>query len=87
MTIELNPADIKRGIVPQRERATGQKRLRDPKRVKLEFRHFADEDWQTWDKYHTADDALKARRNLRRQFPRFREDTATEWRVDGNEVK
>ena len=86
MTIELNPADIKRGIVPQRERATGQKRLRDPKRVKLEFRHFADEDWQTWDKFHTTDDAMKARRNLRRKA-RFGENTATEWRVGGEEVK
>jgi len=85
---ELNPADFKRGVLPQREKTVGQKRLRDPKPVKLEYRHFPDEEWQLWSKFHTVEDAMKARKNLRAgNRAAFGETTATQWRVDGVEVK
>jgi hypothetical protein len=87
MSFESNPADIRRGIVPQQERPVGQKRLREPKRVKLEFKHFEGEEWQTWAKYHSADDAMKARKGMMRSYARFNEQSETTWRIDGKEVK
>jgi hypothetical protein len=82
MNEETKLTDVKRGIVAQREHPSGRVTARSPKKVKLETRQWDDEEWSTWAKYHTEDDARKAAKSVSKQRVtspvRF-------WRVDGVE--
>jgi hypothetical protein len=85
MNEEVKPGDVKRGVVPQREHKSGRVTPRDPKKVKLEYRYWPDEEWMLQDKYHTVADAQKACRTHSKNRTSYGGERM--WLIDGQEFK